>query len=80
MVCGSSLVGDPQAPVAVCRLTSADLMAPLARLPGVAIAGRVYTPNLGIEQIVANVIANPAIRFLLVCGRDSPLFQPGQAL
>ena len=52
----------------------------LAQLPGVAIAGQVYTPNAGIERIVANLNANPAIRFLLLCGRDSKLFLPGQSL
>src|SRR5437867_1663906 len=40
----------------------------------------VYTANLGITRIVVNITANPAIRFLLICGRDSPLFKPGQSL
>src|SRR5260221_4016286 len=79
-VAGSYQVGDPQAPVAVCALTSEDLIAPLARLPGVAIAGKVYTANLGLERIVVNITANPAIRFFLICGKDSPLFHPGQSL
>ncbi len=77
---GSYVVGDPGAPVAVCSLTSADLMQPLARLPGVAIAGRVVTPNLGIEHIIRNVTTNRALRFLLLCGKESPVFQPAQAL
>ena len=79
-IAGGYQVGDPDAPVAVCALTSEDLIAPLARVAGVAIAGKVYTANLGIERIVLNVTANPAIRFLLVCGKDSPLFHPGQSL
>jgi tetrahydromethanopterin S-methyltransferase subunit A len=79
-VAGSYQVGDPQAPVAVCALTSEDLIAPLAHLPGVAIAGKVHTANLGIERIVINITANPAIRFFLICGKDSPLFHPGQSL
>lgn len=79
-IAGGYQVGDPDAPVAVCALTSDDLIAPLARVAGVAIAGKVYTANLGIERIVLNVTANPAIRFLLVCGKDSPLFHPGQSL
>lgn len=77
---GSYQVGDPDAPVAVCTLTSEDLIAPLAHLPGVAITGKVNTANLGIERIVLNVTANPAIRFLLICGKDSPLFHQGQSL
>src|SRR5258708_17295239 len=79
-VAGSYQVGDPQAPVAVCALPSEDLIAPLAHLPGVAIAGKVHTANLGIERIVINITANPAIRFCLICGKDSPLFHPGQSL
>jgi tetrahydromethanopterin S-methyltransferase subunit A len=77
---GAYAVGDPAAPVAVCVLTSAELMAPLASTPGVAIAGEVQTANLGLERIVGNVVANPAIRFLLICGRESRLFRPGQSL
>src|SRR5215467_8263781 len=80
VIAGSYDVGDPQGSVAVCTLTTESLIAPLARLSGVAIAGKVYTANLGITRIVINVTANPAIRFLLVCGKDSPLFHPGQSL
>jgi tetrahydromethanopterin S-methyltransferase subunit A len=80
VIAGSYEVGDPQAPVAVCALTSERLIAPLARLPGVAIAGKVYTANLGIARIVINITANPSIRFFLICGKDSPLFRPGQSL
>ncbi len=77
---GTYQVGDPKGPVAVCALTSEKLMAPLAAVPGVAIAGMVYTSNLGITRIIVNVTSNPAIRFLLICGRDSALFKPGQSL
>jgi len=77
---GDYVVGDPSAPVAICTLTSASLSEPLAMLPGVAIAGKVYTPNLGIEKIILNITANPNIRFLLVCGKESPVFWVGQAL
>jgi tetrahydromethanopterin S-methyltransferase subunit A len=55
-------------------------MAPLASTSGVAISGMVYTANLGITRIVQNVTSNPAIRFLLICGRDSALFHPGQSI
>jgi tetrahydromethanopterin S-methyltransferase subunit A len=40
----------------------------------------VYTANLGIARIILNVTTNPSIRFLLICGKDSALFQPGQSL
>ena len=77
---GAYVVGDSRASVAICTLTSNNLLEPLVKLPGVAIVGRVYTPNLGIEKIILNLTANPAIRFLLVCGKESPIFHPGQAL
>src|SRR5438270_4846166 len=80
VVAGTDKVGDPKDPVAVCALTSERLMDPLAGLPGVAIAGMVYTANLGITRIILNVTTNPSIRFLLICGRESALFQPGQSL
>src|SRR2546421_7636860 len=40
----------------------------------------VYTANLGITRIILNVTTNPSIRFLLICGKESALFQPGQSL
>ncbi len=80
VVDGSYTIGDPTAPVAVCALTSDELLKPLAGLPGVALAGEVQTANLGIERIILNVTANPSIRFLLLCGKESRLFRPGQTL
>jgi tetrahydromethanopterin S-methyltransferase subunit A len=77
---GTYQVGDPNGPVAVCALTSERLIGPLVALPGVAIAGLVYTANLGITRIIVNITSNPAIRFLLICGKDSALFKPGQSL
>ena len=77
---GTYQVGDPNGPVAVCALTSERLISPLVAVPGVAIAGMVYTANLGITRIIVNITSNPAIRFLLICGKDSALFKPGQSL
>lgn len=80
VVDGSYSVGDPTAPIAVCALTSDELIQPLVTVPGVAIAGEVQTANLGIERIILNVTANPSIRFLFLCGKESRLFRPGQTL
>jgi tetrahydromethanopterin S-methyltransferase subunit A len=73
------------APVAVCTLNSADLAERLAGNPahGLAIVGTLHTENLGIERIIQNVLANPSIRFLLLCGEDSRQaigHLPGQSL
>jgi tetrahydromethanopterin S-methyltransferase subunit A len=77
---GTHRVGDPNGPVAVCALTSEKLVSPLVGVHGVAIAGIVYTANLGITRIIVDITSNPAIRFLLICGKDSALFRPGQSL
>jgi Tetrahydromethanopterin S-methyltransferase, subunit A len=66
--------------VAVCCLTSRELVAPLRSRPEVAIAGCLMTANLGIEEIVRTLLRRPRIRGLLVCGKDSPRFRSGQSL
>lgn len=73
-------MGDPLGLVAICTLTDADGFRDAAAIPGVAIAGSLATANLGVEKIVRNVIANPSIRYLVLWGRDSPLFRQGQTL
>ena len=61
------------APVAVCALNSEPLARSLAeRKPdGLAIVGTLRTENLGIERVIKNTLANPHIRFLLLCGEDT---------
>lgn len=77
---GNYIVGDSSATIAVCTLTSPELMEPLSKVPGVAIIGRLVTVNLGIEKVILNTISNENIRYLLVCGKESPVFHPAQAL
>lgn len=36
----------------------------------VAIFGTLKTENIGVEKIVANVISNPHIRYIVICGED----------
>lgn len=47
---------------------------------GAALAGTLQTENIGIEKLVCNVVANPNIRYLVVCGPESPGHLAGQAL
>lgn len=70
---GSFTVVRYRAPVAVCTLTDDDLAETVVGRAGseVAIVGTVQTENLGIERILCNVLADPNIRFLIVCGADS---------
>ncbi|MGK5547686.1 DUF4346 domain-containing protein [Streptomyces sp. URMC 127] len=77
---GEGAAEPAPARVAVCSLSSRELVEPLARLPGVAVAGTLMTANLGIEEIVRTLARERAVRGLLVCGRDSPRFLAGQSL
>jgi len=51
----------------------------VARSCGVAIAGYCQTANIGIEKVVANVLANPNIRWLIIVGHESQHFS-GKAI
>ena len=46
----------------------------------VAIYGPLKTENIGIEKIVANVISNPKIRYLVICGEDIRGHRSGSSL
>ena len=46
----------------------------------VAIYGPLKTENIGIEKIVANVISNPHIRYLIVCGDEIRGHRSGSSL
>jgi tetrahydromethanopterin S-methyltransferase subunit A len=62
-----------RAPVAACTLNSDELAEELAaEAPdGLAVSGTMHTENLGIERVIQNVLANPHIRFLVLCGEDT---------
>lgn len=47
---------------------------------GAALAGTLQTENIGIEKIIANVVANPNIRYLVICWRESQGHLPADAL
>ena len=66
VISGDYIVGDPESPVAVTTLASHIE----AELSGAAIAGPCKTENLGVEKVVANIISNPNIRFLILAGAE----------
>jgi tetrahydromethanopterin S-methyltransferase subunit A len=73
------------APVAVCTLTDEMLMKTVVARAGneIAIVGTMQTENLGIERLIQNTVANPNIRFVMLCGADSRQaigHLPGQSL
>ena len=76
VISGDYVVGDPESPVAVTTLASHIE----AELSGAAIAGPCKTENLGIEKVVANIISNPNIRFLIVTGAEVQGHITGQSI
>ncbi|MFH1820324.1 MAG: tetrahydromethanopterin S-methyltransferase subunit A [Candidatus Nealsonbacteria bacterium] len=61
--------GNLDSPVAVC--TNATVEGIELDMQKVALIGKCVTENIGIEKIIQNVVANPRIRFLILCGRVS---------
>jgi tetrahydromethanopterin S-methyltransferase subunit A len=39
---------------------------------GAALAGTLQTENIGLEKVICNIVSNPNIRYLVVCGPESP--------
>ncbi|MFO7619296.1 MAG: tetrahydromethanopterin S-methyltransferase subunit A [Thermoplasmata archaeon] len=73
---GEFTVGSPDSQIAIDTLSSRMDFPP----EKVAIWGQHKTENLGIEKIVANVVSNPNIRYLIICGEEVRGHRSGQSL
>ena len=78
---GDYVLGNPEGTVAICTLSNRDLPVRLiaAGEPAVAIAGRCDTENIGVEKVVLNLLANPRIRWLVICGTEAKGHRAGDA-
>src|SRR6476660_4140601 len=75
--------GNADGPVAICTLSSNELLAQLAQSPlreRVAMIGPLETENLGIEHMLTTLLRAPRIRWLVVCGEEARGRYQGQAL
>ncbi|HPY60089.1 MAG TPA: tetrahydromethanopterin S-methyltransferase subunit A [Methanospirillum sp.] len=79
IVQGDFHTGDPNSPVAVVTMGSHLDEAAICSA-GAAIAGSCKTENLGLEKVIANVISNPNIRFVITCGTEVKGHLSGQSL
>ncbi len=77
--CKSSLIiGNPQSSVGICTLWSnKDLLAKNIPRGHFAVCGNLYTVQ-GINQMLKNILANPVIQTIILCGAD--LMKSGEAL
>jgi tetrahydromethanopterin S-methyltransferase subunit A len=81
--------GNDFSPVAICViLDTFDFTIPpelqelvMAGLDaGAALSGMLQTENVGLEKVICNIVANPNIRYIVLCGRESAGHLPGQSL
>ncbi|MCK5332722.1 thymidylate synthase [Candidatus Parcubacteria bacterium] len=73
------IVGNKSSQVAVCTLwTKKEVVGQMLDLETVAVIGNLYSPKKGISFLVRNILANPNIRYLIVCGLDNS--KSGQVL
>jgi tetrahydromethanopterin S-methyltransferase subunit A len=70
---GNYFIGNEKASVAINTLSNTDLPKELIKTlkDKIAIVGYCETENIGVEKIVKNIISNPNIRTLIVCGNES---------
>jgi len=79
LVKGDFHSGDANRPVAVVTMGS-HLDEQGICDAGAALCGSCKTENLGLEKVIANIISNPNIRFVLLCGTEVKGHLSGQTL
>ena len=86
---GRYVRGNDYSPVAVCVIldtfdfaipTELNELAMASVDSGAALSGMLQTENIGLEKMICNIVANPNIRYIVLCGRESPGHLPGESL
>ena len=86
---GCYLRGNDYSPVAVVVILrwerektppSIEHLVRVAVESGAALAGTLQTENVGLEKVICNVVSNPNIRCLIVCGPETPGHLVGDAI
>lgn len=79
---GDYITGNSDAMVAVMACGSYDLPRKLMKLKAqkIAIAGFCETENEGLAKIIQNIVSNPHIRYMIVCGERVRGHEPGQTI
>jgi tetrahydromethanopterin S-methyltransferase subunit A len=75
--------GSEQSNVAVCTLSSVDLLEQISKsdlMKSIALVGRLFSENRGIEKLINYVLEHTNIKNIILCGKDTKGHLPGQAL
>ncbi|HWQ19113.1 MAG TPA: tetrahydromethanopterin S-methyltransferase subunit A [Methanotrichaceae archaeon] len=79
LITGEYEAGNPESSVAVCtcgsHIKGSDLLG-----AGAGLVGPCKTENIGIEKMVANMVSNPNIRYLILTGMEVKGHITGQAM
>lgn len=75
--------GNQKSSIAICTLSSISLLKEIAEsdlLDNVAIVGRLFSENKGIDALVRFVNSNPNIKTLILCGKEVWGHKAGKSL
>jgi len=79
LITGEYHAGNPESPVAVCTCGSHLKHEPIIEA-GAGLVGPCKTENIGIEKMVANMVSNPNIRYMIITGMEVKGHVTGQAI
>ncbi len=77
VVSGDYVLGNEASPVAVLIVGRGTVDVPKDLF---CIKGILKTENIGLEKVIANIVSNPRIRLLVLCGREEFGHFPGEAI
>jgi tetrahydromethanopterin S-methyltransferase subunit A len=75
--------GDPNSNIAICTLSSINLLKEIANssiIEEIAVTGRLFSENKGIDSLVKFVLSNEKIDTIILCGKDTPGHRSGYSL
>jgi tetrahydromethanopterin S-methyltransferase subunit A len=75
LIPGKYEIGNENSSIAIATLNSEFSFG-----KDVAIWGKIMTENLGVTRVLSNLLSNPNIRYLIVCGKEVQGHFPGDAL
>ncbi|MFB5622766.1 MAG: tetrahydromethanopterin S-methyltransferase subunit A [Nitrosarchaeum sp.] len=78
-----SYLGNPNSSIAICTLSSLDLLKKIANseiLNHISIVGRLFSENKGIDSIIKYVNQNKKIKTIIVCGKEVSGHKSGHSL
>ena len=75
--------GNPKSSLAICTLSSMNLLKEIVNsnlFSQIALVGRLFSENKGIDSLVRYVISNKNLKTILLCGKDTTGHKPGHSL